>query len=468
MNAPVGPEARGVAPVVSAGQQSSSQKVSRSRIDEQGVTELEEARAGHGDERADPTSAPPAASASDPFRLRPRQPQVMRLSRRSVAIVGLALGVCVGGSLIWALKSSASKVAANLYDSASSAKPGVVNGVPADYSQVSRLGAPMIGDLGRPMLSALQRRGHTSGVATEGQAMNQGGGNGPTSFQAAAMERQQRMFQESDSARSSQLFQGDASGSRSIPSAAPSAASEPTSSGIPEVVAGQSNSTRVANTTQAAGSQAGKRSFMETRSVQTAASNERVVTSASPYVLLAGSIIPAALITGIRSDLPGQITAQVTQNVYDSPTGSLLLIPQGARLIGEYDSQVSAGQNRVLLAWDRLILPDGRSIRLERQPGADVSGMAGLQDKTNYHWGNMLKAAFVSTLLGVGTELATQDDSALVQALRYGMQDSINQTGRQLVQRELGVPPTLTVRSGYPLRVIVTRDLIIESVYKEQ
>jgi type IV secretion system protein VirB10 len=215
-------------------------------------------------------------------------------------------------------------------------------------------------------------------------------------------------------------------------------------------------------------SQAGKRSFMETPSASGVVSSEAVTSASSPYVLQAGSIIPAALITGIRSDLPGQITAQVTQNVYDSPTGRLLLIPQGARLIGEYDSQVSAGQNRVLLAWDRLILPDGRSIRLERQPGADASGMAGLQDKTNYHWGNMMKAALVSTLLGMGTQLATQDDSALVQALRYGMQDSISQTGRQLVQRELGVAPTLTVRPGYPLRVIVTRDLVIEIASKER
>lgn len=232
--------------------------------------------------------------------------------------------------------------------------------------------------------------------------------------------------------------------------------------------AGQANPALSALATPAAGSQASKRSFMETKAGQSVVSSEAVTAITSPYVLQAGSIIPAALITGIRSDLPGQITAQVTQNVYDSPTGRLLLIPQGARLIGEYDSQVAAGQNRVLLAWDRLILPDGRSIHLERQPGADAAGMAGLQDRTNYHWGNMLKAALVSTLLGMGTQLVTQGDSALVQALRYGMQDSINQTGRQLVQREIGVAPTLTVRPGYPLRVIVTRDLVIEIASKEK
>ena len=184
---------------------------------------------------------------------------------------------------------------------------------------------------------------------------------------------------------------------------------------------------------------------------------------ASPYVVQAGSVIPAALITGIRSDLPGQITAQVTQSVYDSPTGRILLIPQGSRLIGEYDSDVAAGQNRVLLAWDRLILPGGHSILLDRLPGADAAGMAGLEDQTNYHWGNMLKAALISTLLGVGTQLATDNDDDLVQALRYGTQDTINQTGRQVVQRQINVPPTLTVRPGHVVRIIVSRDLILEA-----
>src|SRR6185295_18227049 len=107
------------------------------------------------------------------------------------------------------------------------------------------------------------------------------------------------------------------------------------------------------------GDQAAKRAFMAQASNQQTVSVERLSAPASPNIVQAGSIIPAALITGIRSDLPGQITAQVTQNVYDSPTGRILLIPQGARLIGEYDSEVAAGQTRVLLAWDRLILPDG-------------------------------------------------------------------------------------------------------------
>ena len=144
----------------------------------------------------------------------------------------------------------------------------------------------------------------------------------------------------------------------------------------------------------------------------------------------AGTVIPAALITGIRSDLPGQITAQVTEAVYDSPTGKYLLIPQGAKLIGQYDSSVAFGQCRVLLVWTRIIMPDGDSIVLERQPGADTQGYAGLEDEVDNHWGMLFKAAVLSTLLSVGAEAGTsQDENNLVQAIRSGASNSISQTG---------------------------------------
>jgi type IV secretion system protein TrbI len=190
---------------------------------------------------------------------------------------------------------------------------------------------------------------------------------------------------------------------------------------------------------------------------------ERVSNVASPSILQAGSIIPAALITGIRSDLPGLVTAQVTQNVYDSPTGRILLIPQGSRLIGDYDADVAFGQSRVLLSWNRLILPDGRSIVLERQPASDPRGFAGLQDGTDYHWGGILRAALVSTLLGVGSELGSGSDDNLSRAIRRGSQDSINRAGEQIVSRELNVRPTLTIRPGFPVRVLVTRDIVLGS-----
>ena len=191
-------------------------------------------------------------------------------------------------------------------------------------------------------------------------------------------------------------------------------------------------------------------------------SPDRLAAPASRYVLQAGAVIPAALVTGIRSDLPGQITAQVTENIYDSPTGRFLLVPQGAKLIGVYDSQVAFGQSRVLLVWNRLIFPNGNSIVLERQPGADASGFSGLEDGVDYHWMRLAGAAALSTILGVGTQLGTTgNDSQLIQALRQGGANSVNQTGQQIVQRNLNLQPTLTIRPGFPVRVIVTRDLVL-------
>jgi type IV secretion system protein VirB10 len=176
-------------------------------------------------------------------------------------------------------------------------------------------------------------------------------------------------------------------------------------------------------------------------------------------------VISAALITGIRSDLPGQIMAHVTEPLFDTLSGQTLLVPQGARLIGIYDSHVTHGQSRVLLVWTRLIMPNGRSIILERQPAADTGGYAGLQDEVDHHWGALFQAGLLSTLLSVGAEFgsgAGNGDSAVLEALRRGAGDSLNQAGQQVVRRSLNMQPTLTIRPGLPVRVIVNRDLILE------
>ena len=208
-----------------------------------------------------------------------------------------------------------------------------------------------------------------------------------------------------------------------------------------------------------------KQAFLAAATDLQTASNHRLEAPVSPYVLQAGSVIPAALVTGIRSDLPGQVTAQVTENVYDSPTGRILLIPQGSKLVGLYDSQVEFGQSRVLLAWTRLILPGGRSIVLDRQPAGDPQGFAGLEDRVDRHWRQLASAAMLSTLLGVGAELGSgSGDSDIVRALRQGAANSVSQTGQQVVAKSLDVQPTLTVRPGFPVRVIITRDLVLEPV----
>ncbi len=187
-----------------------------------------------------------------------------------------------------------------------------------------------------------------------------------------------------------------------------------------------------------------------------------VVDPASPYQVMAGTIIPGSLITGLNSDLPGTIIAQVTQPVYDTVSGAHLLIPQGARLIGRYDSRVAFGQDRALIVWDRIIFPNGSSLAIDALPGADQSGFAGLSDKVDHHWGRVFVAAGLATLLGIGTELAIDDDNdGLARAVRDGFQDTANQAGQRIVDRNLNIQPTLKVRPGWPLRVIVTRDLIL-------
>lgn len=182
----------------------------------------------------------------------------------------------------------------------------------------------------------------------------------------------------------------------------------------------------------------------------------------SPYQLMAGTIIPASLVTGLNSDLPGFVIAQVTENVFDSLTGQHLLVPQGSRLIGKYDSVIAFGQSRALVVWQRIIRPDGASIVIDNLPAADEAGYAGLADKVDFHTWKLIKGIALSTLLGVGTELSLgSNESDLVQAIRESTQENVNRAGQSIVQRTLDIQPTITVRPGWPLRVIVNKDIIL-------
>ena len=374
-------------------------------------------------------------SEPHPILLRGEPPRVMRLSRKTLAIAGATGGTAIGAALFWALQPAVPDPAENLLSAAGGNKAEVVTGGPADYGMAAR-GAPHPGDLGGSTLEA-EGEGEMVPPPAAGQASQ-------VDPRAAAIEqRRTRMADEGEAARSSGLFLAGARG-KAVDS---------------EMVSAENLTTGRADLAAA-----DKRDPLLPSEQGMTENPARLTAPSSPNVVQAGSVIPAALITGIRSDLPGQVTAQVTQNVFDSPTGRTLLIPQGSRLIGAYDSKIAAGQNRVLLAWDRLILPGGRSIELMRQPGADASGMAGLADRTDHHWGHMLKAALISTVLGVGAELGSDDDDRLVRALRDGSQDTIGETGRQLVSRQIAIPPTITVRPGFIFRVIVTRDLVLEPI----
>jgi type IV secretion system protein VirB10 len=188
-------------------------------------------------------------------------------------------------------------------------------------------------------------------------------------------------------------------------------------------------------------------------------------TPVSPYQVMAGTVIAAALVTGINSDLPGDVIATVTEPVYDTATGRHVLIPQGSRILGHYNSQVSYGQTRVQVVWHRVILPDTSSFQIDNLAGTDPAGYAGLEDGVDWHWDRLFAGAALTTLLGVGAELAApenrQDGDRVVIAGRDSAQDSINQVGQEVTRRNLNIQPTLTSRPGLPVRLIVNRDLVL-------
>jgi type IV secretory pathway VirB10-like protein len=183
---------------------------------------------------------------------------------------------------------------------------------------------------------------------------------------------------------------------------------------------------------------------------------------ASPYQLMAGTIIAASLVSGLNSDLPGFVIAQVTENVFDSIVGRHLLIPQGSRLIGKYDNVIAFGQERALVVWQRIIMPDGTSIVIDNLPATDTGGYAGLADDVDFHTWKMLKGVALATVLGVGSELAFgSSDSDLVKALQQSTQSTTNRAGQRLVERHLNVQPTITVRPGWLLRMMVHKDIVL-------
>lgn len=216
-------------------------------------------------------------------------------------------------------------------------------------------------------------------------------------------------------------------------------------------------------------SQDRKISFLKQDSAREIYNPHQLEKPTSPYELLAGSIIPASLLSGLNSDLPGFVIAQVTEHVFDSVTGRHLLIPQGSRLIGRYDSVVAFGQERALVIWQRIIRPDGASIVIDNLPATDTGGYAGLADQIDLHSWKLLKGVALATVLGIGSSLAFgagSGDSDIISALREATGQTTNRAGQALVERNLNVQPTITVRPGWPLRVVVHKDLIL-SPYRE-
>ena len=193
----------------------------------------------------------------------------------------------------------------------------------------------------------------------------------------------------------------------------------------------------------------------------------------TPYELRAGFVIPATMISGINSGLPGQIIAQVSQNVYDTPTGRYMLIPQGSRLVGSYSSDVAYGQERILVAWQRIVFPDGKAMDIGTMPGADGAGYAGFQDQVNNHYFRTFSSAFLMSGIIAGISLSQKSNSnnndntqRASDALSEALGQEFGTVIAQMVAKNLNVAPTLTIRPGYRFNVMVVKDMTFTKPYQ--
>lgn len=191
----------------------------------------------------------------------------------------------------------------------------------------------------------------------------------------------------------------------------------------------------------------------------------------SPYELRAGFVVPATLISGINSDLPGQIMAQVSQNVFDTATGRHLLIPQGSRLVGSYSSDVAYGQSRVLVAWQRIVFPDGKAMDIGAMPGSDGAGYAGFKDRVNNHYFRLFASAFLMSGVTAGITLSQDNDSngdrqRASDALSEALGQQLGQVTAQLIAKNMNIAPTIEIRPGYRFNVIVTKDMTFSKPYQ--
>lgn len=410
-----------------------------------------------------PESNTPPKTAPEDVALRSPPRPVTRLNRRMLATLAGGLSVAVLGALTWSLQPQRRNASESteLYNVDRVSRSEGLDQLPADYSKlpppvppaVPELGPPLPGDLGAPILRAEQQA--------------QGYGYQQPGHDPAEADRLARLKEAEEAASSSVFFrsggqkQAAAAPAQGAPATAqaPNAAFDPMAAGPASMAAQPDDSTAVQNR------QDQKEAFLsKTGSAQTR-NSASLQLPVSPYQVMAGTMIAAALVTGIKSDLPGDVIATVTEPVYDTATGKFLLIPQGARLLGKYNSQISYGQSRVQVVWNRVILPDTSSFQLDNLVGTDAAGYAGLEDGVDGHWGRILAGAALTTLLGIGAELAApenrQNGNRVIIAGRDGLQDSVNQVGQEMTRRNMNIQPTLTSRPGLPVRIIVNRDLVL-------
>lgn len=414
---------------------------------------------------ADPQAAPDSDSAPSPRKVAPdtltlrANPRRVVRFRRGVIIGGAAAGSLAIAGVAWMALGPKTLQIVQSSDNAITERhtpADQVMALPGNYGEVAPgtpiLGPPLPGDLGRGILEH-QRQSEGGAPAMADPTM-------PPAMtpeeQAAEAERQRIVSQAAQAREAGVMVQSSGRAASVNTAAAPEAASAAPANGAPQADRLALDPERDQNNQQR------KLDFIGQPASGGIYNSHALQTPASPHQVMAGSVIAASLLTGLNSDLPGMVVAQVTENVFDTVTGRTLLIPQGSRLVGSYDSVVAFGQSRALLVWQRIILPDGSSIQIDNLPATDAAGYAGLEDRVDFHTWRLLKGVALSTLLGVGTELSIGgDESDLVRAIRQSTQQSANQAGQQIVTRNLNIQPTITVRPGWPLRIIVHKDLVL-------
>lgn len=214
--------------------------------------------------------------------------------------------------------------------------------------------------------------------------------------------------------------------------------------------------------------QKGKISFTKNSEIENTTNLHFLINQISPYQLFAGTVIPGVLITGMNSDLPGQVIGQVSQNVFDSKIGKYLLIPQGTKIIGRYDSEVTYGQTRGLVIWNRLIFPNGKSVIIENLQGTDQSGYIGFNDKVKSHYSKVLWAAILGGAATAGVASATNaNNESFSGNLGAEATNNISSVTNSIVDKNLNVQPTIIIRPGYKFNIMCDKDIILEPYIEE-
>lgn len=388
--------------------------------------------------------APPRKEDPERFGLRARPPRAIRFRRGVVVAIAASTSVALMAIAWIALKPPTFELVADTQEKAVAARPpaDTLEALPSSYEDIPKLGPPLPGDLGRPILEH-QRANPMAADASEGGEISRA----PDVDRSRPDAGHERMVAERKAVRESGLL---------VPLRDHAKAPAPAVASVPSE---NMRSESVPSPGSRAGE--GKAAFLAARDAGDDVNAHPMVPAASQDILTAGSVIAGSLITGVNSDTPGLVIAQVTEQVFDSPTGRRLLIPQGARLVGRYDHVVAFGQRRALIVWQRILWPDGSSLRLENVPAADPSGYAGLADKVDFHSWRLLQGVAISTLLGVGSNLSFSGESDLVRAIRESAQQNAARAGDQLTSRNLDIQPTITIRPGAPVRLVVHRDLIL-------